>query len=96
MNALPPSAPTNPAAQSFWPTLGLLPMLVASTVAAPSAFAQESAAGGPIVLDAIVLSGVHQDEAATAYTVTEGAAATLTAPLLDTPRTVRVVTQREI
>lgn len=90
-----PDPATNTAAPRVWPTLGLLPILAVSSLAAPAAFAQEAAGGDPILLDAIVLSG-SQDQAATSYTVTEGAAATLTAPLLDTPRTVRVVTQREI
>lgn len=49
---------------------------------------------GTILLDTITIRGAG--EAADSYKVTEGAATTLTAPLLDTPRTVKVITQRQI
>lgn len=80
------------------PTIGLLPVLAVSAAVAMPAAAQEAAENsiqsGTVVLDTIVIR--NEGEAAESYKVTEGSAATLTAPLLDTPRTVKVITQRQI
>lgn len=76
------------------PTLGLLPVLAMAVAVSSPAFAQEAESDGGIVLDAVVVSAGRT--AANSYNVREGSAATLTAQLLDTPRTVRVITQRQI
>lgn len=55
-----------------------------------------SSGGGVTELDVITVEGSGGDQAADSYKVDRGAAATLTAPLLDTPRTVKVITQRQI
>ncbi len=93
-NPPPSSSSANPRP---WPTLGLLPLLAVSAVATSTASAQDIAPdnAGAILLDPILLSGGFSDPAV-AYKVQEGAASTLTAPLLDTPRTIRIITQHEI
>lgn len=72
-------------------TLGLLPVLAVSGGMALPAFAQEEG----IVLDPLTLQAT-QGEAAAGYRVTESASDKATAPLLDTPRTVTVVTEKVI
>ncbi len=74
---------------SLRPTLGLLPIL-AITAAAVPAFAQETT-----TLDTIVVQADGKN-AATSYTVEKGKSEKYTAPLLDTPKTVTVITEREI
>lgn len=71
------------------PTLGLLPVLAISTAVAGPVFAET-----PIALDQVVLQAGGSAE--TSYGMETGRARTLTAPLIDTPRTVKVITQRQI
>lgn len=70
------------------PTLGLLPVIALSAVVAGPALAQEA-----IELDTIVVEG-QTDDPDTSYAVTDGASEKYTAPLLDTPKTVTVITKR--
>lgn len=97
MASLPPRLETELEGRAK-PTLGLLPLLAVTAVIAAPAMAQDTGEGalidGTIVLDTITIRSAG--EAANSYTVSEGAASTLTAPLLDTARTVRVITQRQI
>jgi catecholate siderophore receptor len=74
-------------------TLGILPVFAISAGLASGAYAQE-ANNGTITLDTIHLN--IGTEAATGYKVSEGSSDKLTAPLLDTPRTVTVVTEKVI
>lgn len=78
----------------FWPTLGLLPVLAMSVAVSSPAVGQDAESDGGIVLDTIVVTSSRTP--ANSYNVRDGSAATLTAQLLDTPRTVRVITQRQI
>lgn len=89
-----PSRPSTDDSGRPWPTLGLLPVLAMTVAVSSPAFAQDTESDSGIVLDTIVVSSGRT--AANSYNVSEGSAATLTAPLLDTPRTVRVITQRQI
>ncbi|WP_112311867.1 TonB-dependent receptor [Pseudogemmobacter bohemicus] len=77
------------------PTLGLLPVLAISAAVAGEANAQTTAEGenlGTVVLHA----GGEQGEAANSYTVTEASSDKFTGPLVDTPKTITVVTQRQM
>lgn len=79
---------------SLLPSLGLLPaVIIAAAVGAP-AVAQD--AEGTVVLDTIVIERQTGAQASTDYRVTEGSSPKLTAPLVDTPKTISVVTQRQI
>lgn len=71
-------------------TLGLLPILAisAATMAAP-AFAQTT---GEVLLGDVTVGGTAE----TSYTVSGTSSEKRTAPLLDTPRSTTVVTQRQI
>lgn len=75
-------------------TLGLLPVLAISAAVGGQAYAQ-TANGDSSLLDTITVEG-SQDAPETSLRVDEGASDKLTAPLLDTPRTVTVITQRQI
>lgn len=77
------------------PTLGLLPVLAVSVVVGGEVQAQETArneALGTITLQA----GGQGGEAANSLKVTEGSSVKLTAPLINTAKTVQVITQKEI
>ncbi|MBJ2151626.1 TonB-dependent siderophore receptor [Paracoccus sp. IB05] len=76
------------------PTLGLLPVLAISATIAGEAHAQttDSEHLGTIVLH----SGGAQGEAATDYRVTEGSSDKFTQPIVDTPKTITVITQRQM
>ncbi|RDD69614.1 TonB-dependent siderophore receptor [Paracoccus versutus] len=79
---------------SLLPSLGLLPaVIIAAAVGAP-AVAQD--AEGTVVLDTIVIERQTGAQASTDYRVTEGSSPKLTAPLVDTPKTISVVTQRQM
>lgn len=82
---------TRPAVRT---TLGLLPVLAISAAVGGPAYAQ-NADGDSNLLDTITVEG-SQDSPETSLRVEEGASDKLTAPLLDTPRTVTVITQRQI
>lgn len=74
------------------PTLGLLPVLAVTTMVGGQVQAQEAEEAqdlGTIVLKA-------GDEASTSYKVSEGSSSKLTAPLIDTPKTITVITQKQI
>lgn len=89
------------------PTLTLLPLdtfqpafgrsvlggvAIAGAIAiAPAVHAQGASGAQDQTLGEVVVTGTNDS-----YKVNEGSAATLTAPLLDTPRTVKIITQREI
>lgn len=76
------------------PTLGLLPVIAVTAVAAATpVFAQNAAT---TQLDNVTIAGGQGGEAATGYRVTNGSSTKMTAPLLDTPKTVQVVTQKQI
>ncbi|SED41097.1 TonB-dependent siderophore receptor [Rhodobacter sp. 24-YEA-8] len=76
------------------PTLGLLPVLAISATIAGDAHAQttDSEHLGTIVLH----SGGAQGEAANDYRVTEGSSEKFTQPIVDTPKTITVITQRQM
>ena len=81
----------------FMPSLGLLPAVVISAaVAGPAAAQQPQTTQEPIVLETIEITSQTDGEAATDYRVTSGSSPKMTAPLVDTPRTVQVITQRQI
>ncbi|MDR5651873.1 TonB-dependent receptor [Ruixingdingia sedimenti] len=75
-------------------TLGLLPVLAISAAVAAPAHAQTAQQPETTVLDPITLQA--RPDPATNLTVTEGSSSKLTAPLLDTPKTISIITQREI
>lgn len=82
------------------PTLGLLPLLAVTVAIAAPASAQETNAPyaitpGSVVLDTITV-GAAGEEAANNYRVTESSSSKFTAPLLDTPKSVTVITEREM
>lgn len=87
---LPPAKP----ASQLSPTLGLLPVLAVSAAVAGPAGAQT--ADQPLVLDTIQIVGQGGSDAETGYRVNRGSSPKMAAPLLDTPRSVQVVTQRQI
>lgn len=74
-------------------TLGLLPVLAISAVAGSPVFAQGA---GEVALDEVVVVGSRAKEAETGYRVTSGSSTKITTPLLNTPKTVQVVTQKQI
>ncbi len=76
------------------PTLGLLPVIAISAAVAGPALAQTT--GGTVVLDTIVVDGPKGGETATEYRTTEGSSPKLTAPIADTPKTIAVITQRQM
>lgn len=86
---LPPSSASRPS-----PTLGLLPVLAVSAAVAGPAYSQ--VADQPLVLDTIQVTGQGGAQAATDYRVSETSSPKLTAPLVDTPKTISVITQREM
>lgn len=85
---------TPPRDAGFTPTLGLLPMLAVSvSVAAPSAAMAQQAA--PYVLPEVVITGARE-EAATSYNLKRASSPKLTQELLNTPRSVQIITERQI
>ncbi len=76
------------------PTLGLLPVIAISAAVAGPALAQTT--GGTVQLDTIVVDGPKGNEAATEYTTTESGSDKVLTPILDTPKTIKVITRREI
>lgn len=81
------------ASHRLLPTLGLLPILAVSAAAvATPVFAQESTTE----LDTVTISGGQGGEGANSFRVTNASSTKVTAPLLDTPKTVQVITQKEI
>src|SRR5690606_5307313 len=81
----------------FMPSLGLLPAVVISAaVAGPAAAQQPQTTQEPIVLETIEITSQTDGEAATDYRVTSGSSPKMTAPLVDTPKTVTVITQRQM
>lgn len=80
-------------AEALRPTLGLLPVLAMTAIAAAGpVLAQEAA----VELETLVVEGKQTNTSATSYAVAEGASQKYTAPLLDTPKTVTVITQRQM
>lgn len=76
------------------PTLGLLPVIaVTAMAAAMPAFAQNAA----VQLDPVNLSGgIGGGEAANGYRVTNGSSPKLRQPLAETPKTISVITQKQM
>jgi len=75
------------------PTLGLLPVIAVSALAAGTpAMAQEAT----VVLDELRLSGGAGGEAANGYRTTFGSSPKLRQPLAETPKTIAVITQKEM
>ncbi|RRH76239.1 TonB-dependent receptor [Falsigemmobacter faecalis] len=75
------------------PTLGLLPVIAVSALAAGMpAMAQE----GTVLLDEVRLSGGAGGEAASGYRTTFGSSPKLRKPLAETPKTIAVITQKEM
>lgn len=66
-------------------------MIGSAVVMAPASYAQSTDAPQANTLAEVVVTGERES-----YNVQQGAATTLTAPLLDTARTVKIITQREI
>ncbi|UFM63333.1 TonB-dependent siderophore receptor [Paracoccus sp. MA] len=91
MNKSHPKPPVTGGAAQLLPTLGLLPVLAISAGVAGPAQAQDT-----VTLDTVVIRRQQGNEAETSYKVTESTSDKATAPLLDTPRSVTVVTAREI
>ena len=93
-----PQGPTRPDSRAaFSPTLGLLPALAVTAAVAGPAYAQDPAAtGDSVVLDTVVITGQQGGEARSNYNVNQASSDKMTAPLVDTPRTVQVITQRQI
>ncbi|SEO41826.1 catecholate siderophore receptor [Paracoccus alcaliphilus] len=89
-----PSPSSRETATPPMPTLGLLPVVMISAAVGGAATAQT--AGEGIVLDTIQVVGQGGIQAADSYAVDRASSPKLTAPLLDTPRSVHVVTQRQI
>lgn len=90
-----PPNKTNPAALRPLPTLGLLPVLAISAVVAGEVHAQETTKN--VNLDPITLhKSATGGEAANGYKVTESSNEKVLAPLIDTPRTINVITRREM
>lgn len=75
------------------PTLGLLPVLAISAAVGGPAMAQTT---GTTELDTIVVQGQPGGEAANSYTTTDSASAKRPAPLIDTPKSVTVITRKQI
>ncbi|KGJ07311.1 catecholate siderophore receptor [Paracoccus versutus] len=71
--------------------LGLLPVLAISAGVGGPAQAQDT-----VTLETVVIRCQQGSEAETSYKTTESASDKITAPLLDTPRTVTVMTARQI
>lgn len=79
------------------PTLGLLPVLAVSAVMAGEAGAQTVRNAGEQDLGTILLeAGNAKGEAANSYKVTESDNDKVLAPLVDTPKTIKVITRKEI
>lgn len=76
------------------PTLGLLPVIAVSALAAraPAAAQQQPT----VMLDELSLSGAAGGEAASGYRTTYGASPKLQKPLAETPKTIAVITQKEM
>ncbi|QOL81018.1 TonB-dependent siderophore receptor [Pseudooceanicola spongiae] len=72
------------------PTLGLLPIIAMTAAVAGPAFAQT------VDLAPITVQSDVEGEAANSYTVTNAASGKATAPLIDTPKSVTVVTRKEM
>ncbi|SEI12700.1 TonB-dependent receptor [Paracoccus alkenifer] len=93
-NSIPPAAQDK---TGFVPSLGLLPAVVISAaVAGPAAAQTTQTTQEPIVLETIEITSQTDGEAATDYRVTSGSSPKMTAPLVDTPKTVTVITQRQM
>ncbi len=92
-----PKSSTTPArGAGFQPTLGLLPALVVSAAVTGPAAAQTADSTATLQLDTVVITGQQGGEARSSYSVGEASSTKLTQPLVDTPRTVQVITQRQI
>lgn len=87
-----PQVPQSPASKCLSEsTLGLLLPVLAVSITVSGPAAAQDAREGEVELAPTVVTGQHDR-----LNVSQGSAATLTAPLLNTPRTVRVITRREI
>ncbi|RWR20506.1 TonB-dependent siderophore receptor [Sinirhodobacter populi] len=77
--------------RALMPTLGLLPVvaLSAAAVAAPS-FAQEATTLDTVVVEGTAVTGDNS------YSVAESSNEKVLTPLVDTPKTITVITQREM
>lgn len=91
MNKTHSTTPAPASAAHLLPTLGLLPILAISAGVAGPAQAQDT-----VTLDTVVIRREQGNEAQTGYAITDSTSDKATAPLLDTPRTVTVVTQRQM
>lgn len=79
------------------PTLGLLPLLAVTAAIASPAMAQETGDEKRTRLGTIILGTVlGGGEAANGYKVSEGSSDKLTAPLADTPKSIVVITQKQM
>lgn len=92
MSSTPPLS--QPATGQFQPTLGLLPALLVSAAVGTPAFAQSNP--GNVVLDTVEITGQSGGEAKGKYNVSKASSSKMSQPLVDTPRTVQVITQRQI
>src|SRR5690606_12489455 len=83
-------------------TLGLLPVIALSAaLTTPAAYAQQQQQQPPqqqgvTELDTITVEGGEGSDPRTSLKVDKASSNKLTAPLLDTPRTVQVITQRQM
>lgn len=94
MTQMKTSTGKNAPTPGMMPTLGLLPALVITAAVAGPAMGQTVAEG--TVLDTIQVVGQGGAQAATSYNVDRAASTKFTQPLRDTPRTVQVITERQI
>lgn len=85
-------------------TLGLLPVIALSAALTSPAYAQTAtpapgnagAADSDVVLQQVNVQGKGDNQAKEGYKVNKSSNEKLTAPLLDTPRTVTVITQKQM
>lgn len=80
-------------ASRLLPTLGLLPLIAVGTIAAATPVLAQD---GKVQLEEVSLTGGLGAEAATGYRTTMGASPKLTKPLAETPKTIAVITQKEM
>lgn len=77
-------------------TLGLLPVIAVSAALTGPSYAQDQGTQGVTELGTITVEGGAGTDPRTSLKVDKASSNKLTAPLVDTPRTVQVITQRQI
>ncbi len=97
MTSYPPLSETDLASRAK-PTLGLLPLLAVTAAIASPAMAQQSGDDKRTNLGTIILESgtVAVGEAASGYKVSESSNDKVLTPLLDTPKTIKVITRKEM